>query len=67
MLYFLSNNSKSQNMNINEENPVSLKEISGVEVEELLDEIEPEINKSPRFGTDLVTNNWINECQESGR
>ena len=55
-------------MYINEEkSPVSLKEISGVEVEELLDEIEPEINKSPRFGTDLVTNNWINECQESGR
>ena len=50
-------------MNINEE----LKEISRVEVEEVLDEIEPERNKSPRFGTSLVTSNWINECEESGR
>ena len=55
-------------MNNNEEkSPDSLEEVSVVEVEELLDEIEPEKNKSPRLGADLATNNWINECQESGR
>ena len=44
-------------MYINEEkSPVSLEEISVVEVEELLDEIEPEKDKSSRLGADLVTN-----------
>ena len=50
-------------MNINEE----LKPISRTEVEEVFDEIEPERNKSPRFGTSELTSNWMNESEESGR
>ena len=45
----------------------SNEEIPVVEVEELLGEIEPEKEKSSRLGAGLVTNNWVNEFQESGR
>ena len=48
-------------------NNEEIKPISRTEVEKVFDEIEPERNKSPRFGTSELTRNWMNESKESGR